>query len=190
MCSASSLCAREASRQFTIEPILLKSLPLIPANAVLDFTNTMANIKTPCLGICSTTSLGDLVCRGCKRYSFEVINWNGYDAEAKSAVLSRIDRLNTQILENKLHIFSVSSLKAGLDRFQIPYDESLSPYCWLHNLLKKGHGRMENLEDYGVAALGSYAGMPLAELCEIIENDLLALSEAHHARYVAATKAG
>ncbi len=130
------------------------------------------------------------MCRGCKRYSFEVINWNGYDAAAKSAVLSRIERLNTQILENKLRIFSVESLKIGLRRFHIPYDESLSPYCWLHNLLKKAHGRLDSLEEYGVAALGNYASLPLSELCEIIENDLLLLSEAHHARYVAQTKAG
>lgn len=149
----------------------------------------MASIKTPCIGICSTTSFGDVVCRGCKRYASEVINWNGYDAEAKSAVLSRIERLTAQILENKLRIFSVPNLKAGLDRFQIPYDETLSPYCWLHNLLKKGHSRLESLEEYGVYALGSYAGMPLPELCELIENDLLLLSEAHHARYVAPTKA-
>lgn len=145
----------------------------------------MASIKTPCLGICSTTSLGDVVCRGCKRYSFEVINWNSYDQTAKSAVLSRIERLNTQILENKLRIFSVPNLKAGLLRFQIPFDETLSPYCWLHNLLKKGHRHIDRLEDYGVYALGNYAGMPLSQLCEIIENDLLLLSEAHHARYLA-----
>ena len=148
----------------------------------------MASIKTPCLGICSTTSVGDVVCRGCKRYAFEVIDWNGYDVEAKSAVLSRIERLSTQILENKLRIFSEPNLRAGLDRFQIPYDELLSPYCWLHNLLKKGHGRMESLEEYGVYALGNYAGMPLSQLCEIIESDLLLLSEAHHARYFSATK--
>tara|TARA_B110000858_G_scaffold196728_1_gene256235 strand:+ start:13968 stop:14420 length:453 start_codon:yes stop_codon:yes gene_type:complete len=150
----------------------------------------MASIKTPCLGICSTTSLGDVVCRGCKRYGFEVINWNGYDNEAKLAVLSRIESLNTQILENKLRIFSVENLKAGLGRFQIPYDESLSPYCWLHNLLKKGHDRIERLEEHGVYALGNYAGMGLAELCEIIENELLLLSEAHYARYVAPARLG
>jgi len=150
----------------------------------------MASIKTPCLGICSTTSLGDLVCRGCKRYAFEVIDWNSYEIEAKSAVLSRIERLNTQILDNKLRIFSVANLKAGLDRYQIPYDELLSPYCWLHNLLKKGHGRMESLEEFGVYALGEYAGIPLPELCEIIENELLLLSEAHHARYFSPMRFG
>ena len=47
----------------------------------------MASIKTPCLGICSTTSVGDVVCRGCKRYAFEVIDWNGYDDEAMAAMV-------------------------------------------------------------------------------------------------------
>ena len=44
---------------------------------------------------------------------------------------------------------------------------------------------MESLEEYGVYALGNYAGMPLPQLCEIIETELLLLSEAHHARYFA-----
>ncbi len=143
----------------------------------------MDAIKTPCLGICSTTSFGDVVCRGCKRYSFEVILWNSYDDAAKSSVLKRIERLNTQILENKLRIFSVLNLKAGLERFQIPFDESLSPYCWLHNLLKKAHSRIDRLEEYGVYALPEYAGLSLQVLCETIEKDLLLLSRAHHARY-------
>ena len=29
---------------------------------------------------------GDLVCRGCKRFHYEVINWNGYNEEEKRAV--------------------------------------------------------------------------------------------------------
>ncbi|MDO7671884.1 MAG: DUF1289 domain-containing protein, partial [OM182 bacterium] len=32
-------------------------------------TDVRAPVKTPCIGICSTTSVGDWVCRGCKRYS-------------------------------------------------------------------------------------------------------------------------
>ncbi|PCJ28642.1 MAG: DUF1289 domain-containing protein [SAR86 cluster bacterium] len=145
----------------------------------------MIPVKTPCLGICSTTSLGDAVCRGCKRYSFEVISWNSYDAAAKSAVLKRIEILNTQILENKLRIFSRANLKSGLTRFQIPFDESLSPFCWLHNLLKKGHQRIERLEEYGVHALPEFADLSLHELIELIDREILVLCEAHHARYFA-----
>jgi uncharacterized protein len=147
----------------------------------------MVSVKTPCIGICSTTSFGDSVCRGCKRYSYEVINWNSYDAEAKSAVLKRIEKLNTQILENKLRIFSVPNLVAGLNQFAIPYDESLSPYCWLHNLLKKAHRRISRLEDYGVYALPAVNELSLAELSEQIENELLTLCKAHHSRYFPAS---
>mgnify|MGYP004007940553 FL=1 len=145
----------------------------------------MAAVKTPCIGICSTTSFGDAVCRGCKRYSYEVIDWNTYDADAKFAVLKRIEKLNTQILENKLRIFSVPNLVAGLNQFSIPYDSSLSPYCWLHNLLKKAHQRIERLEDYGVYDLPPVSNLSLRELSEQIETEILALCEAHHSRYFA-----
>jgi len=143
----------------------------------------MAEAKTPCIGICSTTSFGDIVCRGCKRYSFEVINWNSYDADAKIAVLKRIEQLNCQILENKLRIFSVPNLILGLEQWQTPYDPSQSPYCWLQNLLKKNLRDIENLEDFGVYVLPGFSQLPLHELCELIEQELLILSEAHFARY-------
>ena len=113
----------------------------------------MNNPKTPCIGICSTTSLGDSVCRGCKRYSFEVINWNGYDEPGKTAVLRRIEKLISQILENKLRIFSVPNLKLGMEKASVPFNDELSPYCWLHNLLKKHHHAIDNLKDYGVYTL-------------------------------------
>lgn len=100
-----------------------------------------AKTKTPCIGICSTTSLGDLVCRGCKRYGFEVINWNGYDAEAKQAVLSRIEKFTVQILSARFQVFSETALKRGLEQQSIPFNPALSSYCWLHNLLKKGGAR-------------------------------------------------
>ena len=102
----------------------------------------MQKTKTPCIGICSTTSLGDLVCRGCKRYGFEVINWNGYDAEAKQAVLSRIEKFTVQILSARFQVLSETALKRGLEQYSIPFNPALSPYCWLHNLLKKRRGQI------------------------------------------------
>lgn len=147
----------------------------------------MPPVKTPCIGICSTTSLGDRVCRGCKRYGFEVIGWNGYDARARKAVLNRIERLVSQILERKFRIFSVPNLRAGLEQAQVPYDPSLTPYCWLHNLLKKRHqhiGAIGALQDYGVYVLPDYADLSPAELSELVEQELLLLCEAHLERYV------
>ena len=149
----------------------------------------MRSVKTPCIGICSTTSLGDSVCRGCKRYAFEVIQWNGYDEEAKAAVLNRIEKLVCQILENKLRIFSVPNLKSGLERAQVRYDPLLSPYCWLHNLLKKHHQQIADIREYGVTALPGFTELSMARLSEVIEQELLLLCEAHFDRYYEVPKA-
>ncbi len=76
-------------------------------------------VKTPCIGICSTTSLGDKICRGCKRFNYEVINWNQYSEEEKRAVLRRIDQLTTQIMGARFNIFSVEKLQQALDDYHI-----------------------------------------------------------------------
>ena len=41
--------------------------------------------STPCVGICSTT-YGDLVCRGCKRFSHEIVAWNVYTDDQRERV--------------------------------------------------------------------------------------------------------
>ena len=143
----------------------------------------MNNPKTPCIGICSTTSLGDSVCRGCKRYSFEVINWNSYDVQSKEAVLKRIEKLVCQIIGNKFKIISAPTLKLELEKENIPFNSQLSPYCWLHNLLKKKHNEISDLKRYGVDVLSGQASTPLPELSQNIEEELLVLCQAHFDRY-------
>ena len=138
---------------------------------------------TPCIGICSTTSLGDNVCRGCRRYSFEVIKWNSYDPQEKTAVLTRIERLIGQILENKFKILSETTLKSKLNKFNIPFDPTLSAYCWLHNLFKKNKDKIENLKDYGVSVKTEFSKVPLDQLIANVDTELQLLSDAHLERY-------
>lgn len=140
-------------------------------------------VKTPCIGICSTTSVGDWVCRGCKRYSTEVIGWISYSEEEKAAVMRRIEQLNTQILAGKFSIDSEDDLKAGLKRLSVPFDPSLSPYCWLHNLLKKAHHRIDSLESFGVSVKEEFAGIELGVLEQRVEGEILTLTQAHAERY-------
>ncbi len=149
------------------------------------FRPAMKDVKTPCIGICSTTSVGDRVCRGCKRYAAEVIQWNSYDVVAKSAVLARIEQQNIQILEARFSISAPNRLQAGLRRLRIPYNPRQSPYCWLHNLLKKGVEDIANLDSFGVRKLPEYASWNLLELSAQIEEELLRLAEAHFDRYIA-----
>lgn len=45
---------------------------------------------TPCVGICSTTNIGDDICKGCGRLAEEVIYWNTYSDEKKIEINKRI----------------------------------------------------------------------------------------------------
>jgi len=155
-------------------------------NASVQFVRLMMkNPGTPCIGICSTTSLGDRVCRGCKRYAHEVIDWNRYDGEAKAAVLARIESLVTQLLDTRFRIHSPERLKAELRRRKIPFNPELSAFCWLHNLLKKGLDGPGDLQRCGVSLQPEYAGHDPGQLSARIDAELLRLSEAHYERYIA-----
>jgi len=78
-------------------------------------------VQTPCVGICSTV-YGDMVCRGCKRFAYEVIAWNSYSADQKKLVWQRLDHLLLQVLEPKLRVIDeqliVHSLKSHGIRFR------------------------------------------------------------------------
>ena len=52
---------------------------------------------TPCVGICSTT-FGDLVCRGCKRFSHEIVDWNSYDDAQKETIWERLETFKKQVV--------------------------------------------------------------------------------------------
>lgn len=47
-------------------------------------------VDSPCVGICSATSMGDAVCIGCGRTSEEVIEWNSYTDAQKIAINLRL----------------------------------------------------------------------------------------------------
>ena len=69
--------------------------------------------RTPCVGICSTT-YGDLVCRGCKRFAHEIVQWNGYDATQQDAVRERLTRVRDEVLDALLICDNHSLLQAAL----------------------------------------------------------------------------
>jgi len=143
----------------------------------------MNTVKTPCIGICSTTSFGDRICRGCKRFGFEVINWNQYSEQEKRAVLTRIDQLTSQRIATRFRIFSVEKLQQALDDYRFFYDRQMSPYCWLHNLLQKRLYRISSLSELGVELMPDYVDVPVQQLLQDINEELFTRSEAHFERY-------
>ena len=150
----------------------------------------MKPVRTPCIGICSTTSLGDLICRGCKRFNTEVINWNSYSELEKRAVQARINQLTTQIMQDRFRIVSLQRLEQLLQDFRIFYDPDLSPYFWLHQLLQKHLHRLGSLDEAGVQLHPSHADSDVRDVLQEINEDLQLLSEAHHERYFGQGKWG
>ena len=53
-------------------------------------------VRTPCVGICST-GIGDSVCRGCKRFAHEVIDWNAYSHEQRLIIAQRLESFLAQV---------------------------------------------------------------------------------------------
>jgi predicted Fe-S protein YdhL (DUF1289 family) len=140
-------------------------------------------VKTPCIGVCST-GIGDSVCRGCKRFSHEVIDWNGYTSAQKRAVDSRLDNFLAQCVSNKLRVVDAGLLKWQLGVQQIRFVEHHDEYCWVFSLLKAGAGQIERPEDFGFVVDIAYREMPLVELREQIDREFYILSEAHYERYM------
>ena len=139
------------------------------------------SVKTPCIGVCSTV-FGDEVCRGCKRFQNEVIDWNSYQDSQKIAVLSRLESLKTQIMESKISIVNKNLLQNQLDTLDIKYVIDDNPFCWVFDLLRQASQSIDSLQDFGVV-LKDGVENNLFELKKVIETELFSLSEAHFQRY-------
>lgn len=127
--------------------------------------------------------MGDSICRGCKRYAFEVIRWNGYLDEEKESVLRRIEALTVQIMQDKFHIVSIESLQRGMAQLKLPINTALSPYCWINTLLQKAPLESVVLADFGISVTPALAQCSTQELANRIDTELLLLCGAHFDRY-------
>ena len=105
-------------------------------------------IKTPCIGVCYT-GIGDSVCRGCKRFSHEVIAWNSYTPEQKSVIDQRLSGFLSQCVSNKLQVTDAALLQWQLRVQQVNYVDYHDEYCWVFSLLKAGSSQIKRTADYG-----------------------------------------
>ncbi len=71
--------------------------------------------RTPCVGICSTT-YGDLVCRGCKRFAHEIVQWNGYNEEQQQVIWGRLSTLRDEVVAGCVHCFDQAAFKLMVDQ--------------------------------------------------------------------------
>jgi uncharacterized protein len=140
-------------------------------------------LRTPCIGICST-GIGDDVCRGCKRFSQEVIDWNRYTSEERRAVLNRLDQLLLQIVQSKFELIDSELLRRQIRYQQIPCNMDRPPMCWIFDLLRHGAGQIDPISAFGIRVKPEWQRVPLSDLKNLIDRDYYELSCAYYQRYV------
>ena len=136
--------------------------------------------RTPCVGICSTT-YGDDVCRGCKRFSFEVINWNSFKPEERESVWKRLEKLKSQIMASRLKVFDPIKLEESIKHFQLKIKDDLNDLSKAFEVIKQVSESFKDLDDFGIDVFEK--NKSLAHLKEEIENELYNLSKAHYDKY-------
>ncbi|GAB3106483.1 DUF1289 domain-containing protein [Aestuariicella hydrocarbonica] len=142
----------------------------------------LKRVKTPCVGVCST-GIGDQVCRGCKRYAHEVVNWNAYSNEQRQIIAQRLDAFLVQVVSNKLRILDHAQLLAAIKHQQIQFNSDQDAYCWVFSLLKAGASQIHDLQVYGLAYQPQWQGVSLVDIKAAIDQDYYTLSCAHYDRY-------
>ena len=134
---------------------------------------------TPCLGICSTT-FGDEVCKGCKRFSHEIVSWTKYSLEEREIVNDRLEKFKVQILKQRFEIIDKDLFETKLEEKAINFNHSLDPLTWIFDLFRAAGSQSFDIEGFGIKQLSHF---DLKTIRDEINKELLELSEAHHERY-------
>ena len=138
--------------------------------------------NTPCIGICSTT-FGDTVCRGCKRFLHEVVNWNGYSEEEKAIVWRRLDRLLALVVSNYFDVTDAALLRAGLQAQNLRCQPQLCAASQVPELLRAAGGRHPDYSAFGLQPRDNALQYPGGRgLYDVISAEFHALSVAHYER--------
>ena len=81
--------------------------------------------STPCVGVCST-SHGDFVCRGCKRFFNEVRDWQSFEVAQRKMVLERLGQLKRDSVYAVVPVADLALLTTKTDAYVSLEDDDLA----------------------------------------------------------------
>jgi len=140
------------------------------------------NIATPCIGVCSTV-IGDTVCRGCKRYSHEIIHWNSYNEEQKRLIDKRLEGFLNQVIASYFVVVDATILREKISQYKIRVAVHRGDVSAAYELIRAGGDQVTPLENFGLKATAACANWTATQLKEAIDKDYFDLSSAHYERY-------
>ena len=135
--------------------------------------------STPCLGICSTT-FGDEVCKGCKRFAHEIVSWTKYSQGEREIVNDRLEKFKIQILQHRFAVTDKNLFESMLEEKAINFNHSLDPLTWIFDLFRAAGSQTFDISNFGIKSLVQFNPKTIRDE---INKELLELSEAHHERY-------
>jgi predicted Fe-S protein YdhL (DUF1289 family) len=141
--------------------------------------------RTPCIGICSTT-YGDLVCRGCKRFAHEIVGWNGYQRDQRSAVWARLLTLRAGATRQFIDILVPERLGAGdvPMGFGEPFDSD--PHLAAYEALRQRVGEQVAVAEVqahlGIRVIGGAGSATVEDLLLRIDQEFYHRSLAQYER--------
>ena len=130
---------------------------------------------SPCIGICSTT-YGDFVCRGCKRYAHEVVGWNRFSDAQRETVWERLGELLMQSIRDHLAFEDRRRQAPGFDApHEILASLKKEATCDPKQDMRSCLGRLGLATHLRASSITDLPALVLA-----IENGFLRRSEAHY----------
>ena len=108
--------------------------------------------STPCLGICSTT-FGDEVCKGCKRFAHEIVSWTKYSQEEREIVNDRLEKFKIQILQHRFTVTDKNLFESMLEEKAINFNHSLDPLTWIFDLFRAAGSQTFDISNFGIKSL-------------------------------------
>ena len=136
--------------------------------------------RTPCIGVCSTT-YGDLVCRGCKRFAHEIVQWNGYEGSQRHTVWRRLEAMRDVSVAAFATVQDDAKLKAVAARLRIPLEPPPSALGMAFHTLRRARAT-EHPAALGLGVKPAAAGMDVAGLFAAIDREYYARATAFYER--------
>jgi len=136
---------------------------------------------TPCIGICSTT-YGDLVCRGCKRFAHEIVGWNAFSADQRERVWRRLAELRDGCIAEYLDVRDAELLRSRVAVAQVAVWEHTSDLGLAYELLRRAKAPEPTPESIGLARGVRARGMSTAAIRDRVEAEFLRRSIAVYER--------
>ncbi len=130
------------------------------------------------MGICSTT-YGDLVCRGCKRFAHEIVSWNGFDESQRDLVWARLLDLRDTCVRDVIYAGPRAAMEAVCTARGLPLEADSSTLSLAYELLRRTLTEPQVLVESGISLREHSSAI---DALKAIDELFLQRSQAHYER--------